>query len=301
MSLEAANSYNSLGWVQQNVNPGFSPSLQNDNWLYSKSYTIDPAGVNSLYAVQNTLAPSAAVTIDLQNVVDFFNNTMIFERVYSIQFSAVAADIEIGPSGSNPVQWFFGTTTDSIVVKANSDFSYNTTYPFVVSGSAKNITLTNLSGTTTATYKIAILGGVAAPTTTTTTTTTTTSTTTTTGAPTTSTTSTTTTSTTSTTSTSTTSTTTTTGAPLTILSSSPLPSGTQGFSYVFTFSASGGLTPYQWTITSGSVPANLSLDLNTGTLGGVLAGGSAGVYSFDVTCTDAASATDTSPFSLTIV
>lgn len=301
MSLEAANSYNSLNWVQQNVNPGFSPSLQNDNWLYSKSYTIDPAGINSLYAVQNTLAPSASVTIDLQNVVDFFNNTMIFERVYSIQFSAVAADIEIGPAVSNPVQWFFGTTSDSIVVKSNSDFSYNTTYPFTVSGSAKNITLTNLSGSTTATYKIAIIGGVAAPTTTTTTTTTTTSTTTTSTTSTTTTTGAPTTSTTSTTSTSTTSTTTTTGAPLTILSSSPLPSGTQGFSYAFTFSASGGLVPYQWTITSGSVPANLSLDLNTGTLGGVLQAGTAGTYNFDVTCTDAASATDTSPFSLTIV
>jgi FAD/FMN-containing dehydrogenase len=87
---------------------------------------------------------------------------------------------------------------------------------------------------------------------------------------------------------------------LTILSSSPIPSGTQGFSYAFTFSASGGLVPYQWTITSGSVPPNTSLDINTATLGGVLAGGSSGTYNFNVTCTDANLASVTSPFSLFI-
>jgi hypothetical protein len=50
MSLQAASSSNSLNWVQQQLNPGFSSSLQNDSWIYSKSYTISESGVNSLYA-----------------------------------------------------------------------------------------------------------------------------------------------------------------------------------------------------------------------------------------------------------
>ena len=59
-------------------------------------------------------------------------------------------------------------------------------------------------------------------------------------------------------------------APLTITTSSPLPAGTVGAAYSQTFElASGGTPPYSgWTITAGTLPANLMLNASTGALTG---------------------------------
>lgn len=47
-----------------------------------------------------------------------------------------------------------------------------------------------------------------------------------------------------------------------------LPGGTQYASYSQPLSATGGTTPYEWTVTSGSLPAGLSLGLTTGVISG---------------------------------
>jgi len=47
-----------------------------------------------------------------------------------------------------------------------------------------------------------------------------------------------------------------------------LPGGTQNQSYSTMLAASGGITPYSWSITSGSLPAGLSLSSSTGAIAG---------------------------------
>jgi len=47
--------------------------------------------------------------------------------------------------------------------------------------------------------------------------------------------------------------------PPVIDTASPLPSGTVGTAYSQTFAASGGTSPYSWSVTSGTLPAGLSL------------------------------------------
>ena len=88
-------------------------------------------------------------------------------------------------------------------------------------------------------------------------------------------------------------------APLAITTTSPLPGGQVGAAYEVSFSAQGGVAPYGWQITSGSIPPGLALDSSTG----ILAGSPTveGSYSFAVTVADSGWQVASNSFSLTIV
>ena len=83
----------------------------------------------------------------------------------------------------------------------------------------------------------------------------------------------------------------------TITTSSPLPAGTAGTAYSTTLAASGGATPYTWSLASGSLPSGLTL-IGGGTIGGTP--GAAGTYSFMVRVTGGNSLSSTKEFNLTI-
>jgi Putative Ig domain len=76
-------------------------------------------------------------------------------------------------------------------------------------------------------------------------------------------------------------------SPLTI-STSKLPQATAKASYTATLTATGGTSPYTWSMNSGRLPAGLSL-ANTGTISGTPS--SSGNYSFGVRVTDSTSTT----------
>jgi hypothetical protein len=83
----------------------------------------------------------------------------------------------------------------------------------------------------------------------------------------------------------------------TISTSSPLSAGTVGTAYSQTLAATGGTTPYSWSVSAGTLPAGLSLSA-----AGVLSGTptSAATSSFTVQVTGANSASSTKAFSVTI-
>ncbi len=87
-------------------------------------------------------------------------------------------------------------------------------------------------------------------------------------------------------------------APLTITSSS-LPTGTTGTTYSSLLQANGGTTPYTWSITSGNLPAGLSLATNTGFIAGTPT--ASGSFPIAVTVTDSATQTFTTNVSFSIV
>ena len=89
------------------------------------------------------------------------------------------------------------------------------------------------------------------------------------------------------------------GPPTPIIStSSPLPNGVVGAVYSQTVTASGGATPYTWSISAGNLPAGLSLSANGGVISGTA--GASGTTSFTVRVTDSNGTYSTSAFSLTI-
>jgi hypothetical protein len=76
-----------------------------------------------------------------------------------------------------------------------------------------------------------------------------------------------------------------------------LPNANLGLAYSVTITASGGTSPYNYSITSGSLPPGLSL-----TTGGVLSGAAttSGSYTFTVTVTDANNCTGSMVYYLTV-
>ena len=72
-------------------------------------------------------------------------------------------------------------------------------------------------------------------------------------------------------------------APLTITTTS-LPSGQVGTAYTATLSATGGTTPYLWTLTNGTLPAGLVLNSSTGVISGTpTASAGAALLTFTIT------------------
>src|SRR4030095_3288063 len=72
---------------------------------------------------------------------------------------------------------------------------------------------------------------------------------------------------------------------LSITTSSPLPAAAVGSPYSQTLAAAGGLLPYSWSITTGSLPAGLALSASTGVLSGTPS--TSGTFNFTVQVADA--------------
>ncbi|MHC4712023.1 MAG: putative Ig domain-containing protein [Planctomycetota bacterium] len=77
-----------------------------------------------------------------------------------------------------------------------------------------------------------------------------------------------------------------------------LPDGQEGVSYSQTLAATGGETPYSWSVISGSLPSGLSLGSSTGTISGTPT--SYGTSNFTVRVTDDQSPADTDDQALSI-
>jgi len=82
------------------------------------------------------------------------------------------------------------------------------------------------------------------------------------------------------------------------ITTSSLPGGTVGVSYSTTLAASGGVTPYLWSIAAGGLPPGLSLNSQTGAISG--APSSAGTFTFTAQVSDAQSPPDSATKSLSI-
>lgn len=88
--------------------------------------------------------------------------------------------------------------------------------------------------------------------------------------------------------------------PQLLVTSTSLAPGTVGTAYNQTLSATGGVTPYTWAVTTGSLPAGLSLNSTTGAITGTPTGPQTGAISFTVTVTDSENPVKTASAALSI-
>src|ERR1700675_2313908 len=82
------------------------------------------------------------------------------------------------------------------------------------------------------------------------------------------------------------------------ITSGNLPQGQQGDTYSEVFSATGGTTPYLWSISAGTPPAGIAMNVNGDFAGMPTA---AGTFNFTAMVTDATAKTATGNFSVTVV
>jgi fibronectin type 3 domain-containing protein len=87
-------------------------------------------------------------------------------------------------------------------------------------------------------------------------------------------------------------------APTLTITTTTMPDGTTGASYSGTLTASGGMAPYTWSISSGSLPAGLSLTGSAGVISGTPS--TTGTFSFTARVTDAGAATATKSLSMIV-
>ena len=87
-------------------------------------------------------------------------------------------------------------------------------------------------------------------------------------------------------------------APLAITTVSVLPGLTSGMPYSVKLAADGGLTPYTWSITQGSLPAGLKLHAATGVISGTPTSGSGTTFTAEVSDAQNPPATASATFSL---
>ncbi len=73
-------------------------------------------------------------------------------------------------------------------------------------------------------------------------------------------------------------------APTTLtISTTTLPSGTVGIAYSQSLAATGGTTPYNWQVATGTLPAGLTLNASTGLISGTPTAGASSALTFKVT------------------
>ena len=83
------------------------------------------------------------------------------------------------------------------------------------------------------------------------------------------------------------------------ITTSSLPGGTVGTAYNATLAATGGVTPYTWSVVSGQLPLGLSLSASSGMISGTPA--TAGAYNVTMQVTDAAGYQATTVLAIAIV
>ena len=86
-----------------------------------------------------------------------------------------------------------------------------------------------------------------------------------------------------------------------VISTSSLPNGQTGVAYSATLAATGGVSPYTWSLTSGSLPAGLTLNASTGAITGTPSASVASTaLTFKVTDSSSPALTQTANLTLTI-
>ena len=86
-----------------------------------------------------------------------------------------------------------------------------------------------------------------------------------------------------------------------VISTSSLPNGQTGVAYSATLAASGGASPYAWSLTSGTLPAGLTLNASTGAITGTPSAAVASTpLAFKVTDSSSPALTQTANLTLTI-
>lgn len=139
-----------LQWALTRTNSGgFANTTQGADSLNFTLSGINTSTFNQLYVTQLSLAASASTTLDLTSLTNLVYESFSFGHVITIMVLPVGNNVTIEPGASNPLQWFFGGTTQTILVDNNGCFLWSngaSATGTVVNSTNKTLKFTNSSG-----------------------------------------------------------------------------------------------------------------------------------------------------------
>ena len=160
MALTALQILTSTVWVQTNPVTGFSTAKHPGGNEKSVLPTVSAAAANRVYITEATLAASASITIDLRSLTEpVFREALTPVRGYSIQLIGTGSAWRLDPGAANPLQWFFGGTTQQINGGAGAMFCFADPTAVTINATNRNIRITNTGGGTL-TYTLVVSLGV---------------------------------------------------------------------------------------------------------------------------------------------
>ena len=160
MPLTAASFNTVLAWTQSKTNPAAGNTNQGPDSQSFNLGGLTVATFNQLYVATFTLAASASQTIDVTSLTNLIGESFSFGHTLTLLILPTGSQCTVQPGGTNPLQWFFGGTTQSITVTAGGMLAYSEPVAgpgAVVSSSHKTLELTN-SGVTSLTVTLVLLG-----------------------------------------------------------------------------------------------------------------------------------------------
>jgi hypothetical protein len=158
MSVDISAIVGEISWTQSVTNSGFVKTTQGPDKLTA---TLAPSTTtyNRIYAVKGTLAGGASVTINLQGVTDYLNQSLTLTKVIAFMLKATTTGMKFEPGASNPLTWPLTGTSPVLTVQAGGFFIIGDGAAHTVNATDKNFKITNLDGAVTGTYEIALIGG----------------------------------------------------------------------------------------------------------------------------------------------
>jgi len=160
MPLTTATLNNQLSFTLTRTNTGFNATKANNNSVTFNLNGLNVTTFNQVFAQQYTLAAAANQDIDLTSLTNLVYESFSFGHALLLMVTATGSQCTVTPGPTNGLQWFFGGSTQSVIIPAGGFFCFSepVTGPgHVVDSTHKVLRFTN-SGGTSLTLNVAILG-----------------------------------------------------------------------------------------------------------------------------------------------
>jgi hypothetical protein len=157
MALTTSVITGKIQWSQVKNNTGFAATKQGPDSI-ANSITPPINTINEVFAENRVLAAAASHTYDLQALINFFGDAIVFTKIRAMHLAVQGGQITVAPGATNPLDWCLNAEGE-ITLPDGSFITVGGGSNATVSGTAKNLTVTN-TGATSATYQITLIGGV---------------------------------------------------------------------------------------------------------------------------------------------
>jgi hypothetical protein len=155
MSLASSSTQGLISWKQYKTNNCFADTTQGNDAVYQVN-SYESTDYDEIYTLCATLAVSGSQTVDLTNVSNLVCQNFAFSEVIAMMIRCTSGKVTYGPDATDGFNWYLSAGS-TITIQEGGAYLYNGGSSSSVSGTSKNITITN-THTGTSEFILAIIG-----------------------------------------------------------------------------------------------------------------------------------------------